>query len=1261
MAAEPFIAIKMGPFACFCVNSAGLAVSRDSEVSGFAGVSYPMPETRRLADGPKPQSSPEGEEGMESEAGSPSASSKQGFRSKVMAKLAKRSESAASDSPPITGEVRMHDSAHDASLSTDWINTLLAAFWPRISAAVHKIMDEMVAPMVNEQLRAHHASALANFRFTKFTLGDQAPRVLSVDVSDILTRSQEAGVRLVLPIDLESNVDVQMHAFVATLGAKQVIFRGELVVALVPLINEVPVVGGMVVGFYNAPVIEMDFTGLASIAELKSLDWVVHDVIQTILCSVMVMPNVIAVPLGTKEQGVDEAELNNPPPAWVLRITALRAKNLIGNDYRLFSKRTSDPFLRIKVADQTWCSTVIYRNCDPVWPATESFDFIVYSPKQTVSIEVVDKEHFGRAVLIGKARPLLVMDAVNHKEEDPLPLFGAATKLEAKADVPAPDEQEEGSAGVAGEGEAEDGQKDKPSEPEPDAGNLWIRCERFEISGSGIIGKVSSEKDTRSFLFEVKVGEILWPALLGEAAEIKVTIGGTLVKSTKMGKVRHKKSITSAVQDALFGVATRCKGKGMSTEEIAEVVDMDVKGVTDLMSNRLSHSDDPDDKERAKVEAEKRWEVMKRHTSQTIAIQQVLSMTVSAKTVFKESVVVALLDSSKKEVASQTIKLARLASGSGTASLELPAYETQDKRMATWHGEPRIQAGVQLRMRELVHPEKVPPNTSTASASKETETGHDKIPAEWLNLMVNRLWSRIDKALKKIMQDTVEPLINAQLRELFHLKSFGKVNEFHFARFTLGDVSPLLGPVQVSEFTTKTGLPGVEMVVPVDLKSKVDVQMKAVLASFGAKSIDFTGDLVIRMVPLLDEVPVLGGIVAYFRELPKIDMDFTGLANIVDLVPGFDTLVHGVINNVMLQMLVLPNVISVPIGKEEQGVDRAPLNNPSPIGVLKVTALKARKLVAHDWHLMSKSTSDPFVRCEISASEWKSSTVAGTCDPIWLDDDWHNFMVFDFGQRLKVEVFDAGTLGSVLIGHARPLVVKEIIGSGSKNKVSVQLYTSAVNVDGNLDSAQTAGSVDLQIDWAPIPENLGGGPSTTKHWLLCVKVDEVFMPQQYGTEAGLRVKLGDKQVDSKVGAYKAPKPAQNAVDKALHGVVRRCNTKGMDEKAIMEVTQFTQDHVREAIGDPDKPPHEHPPPLPPVVTIDLERIVYIVMPPQTSDSSKVVELALINSSKAVLATAEVEVAKLSVPILELTRLAMKADDGGSIEAQVTLSATPLEI
>eukprot|EP00971_Amphidinium_carterae_P066348 1314009-Amphidinium_carterae.1 len=89
------------------------------------------------------------------------------------------------------------------------------------------------------------------------------------------------------------------------------------------------------------------------------------------------------------------------------------------------------------------------------------------------------------------------------------------------------------------------------------------------------------------------------------------------------------------------------------------------------------------------------------------------------------------------------------------------------------------------------------------------------------------------------MEEKVEPLINAQLRTLFHLKAFGqqllllalmksshnkgikaveiaicvgshktwnwdvpylqgKVNEFHFVRFTLGSISPLVGPVQAS-------------------------------------------------------------------------------------------------------------------------------------------------------------------------------------------------------------------------------------------------------------------------------------------------------------------------------------------------------------------------------------------------------------------------------------------------------------------------------
>mmetsp|Transcript_48092 Transcript_48092/g.112430 ORF Transcript_48092/g.112430 Transcript_48092/m.112430 type:complete len:1220 (-) Transcript_48092:178-3837(-) len=1217
--ADPFFAIKIGPLACFCVNTAGIEVDRSSEIIGPAAGDSP----RRIADAPE---SSEGGDAVASPAGS--SSSKRTFRERAMAKLRGHSHSSEADLDNPDGEVRMPDRVHDDDTGPDWINTLLAAFWPRISAAVHKIMDEMVAPMVNDQLRAHHVGALANFRFTKFTLGDKAPRVTSVEVSDITTRSQEAGVRLILPIVLESNVDVQMHAFVATLGAKSVVFRGELVVSIVPLINEVPVVGGIIICFYNSPVVEMDFTGLASIAELKSLDWVVHDVIQTILASIVVVPNVIAVPLGTREQGVDQAELNNPPPAWVLRVTALRAKSLVGNDYRLFSKRTSDPFLRIKVADQTWCSTVIYRTCDPTWPETETRDFIVYNERQQVSIEVVDKEHFGRAVLIGKARSIFVGDCLEHQEGEPLPLYAAATDFEATPDAT------------------------------PDAGELWVRFERLEISRAGILDKLK-ESDTRTFLFEVKVGELSFPALLGEQAMVQIKIGDKVVKHTRKGTVRHKKSTTSAVQDALAGVAVRCKDKGMKPDDIAAIVDMDTKTVTELVSNRLSHSDTPEEKEQTKAEAQRRWEAMKRHTAQTIGIHQVLSITVSAAVVAKEDVVVSILDSYRKEVSNQTIPLKQLISGSASASKDLGAFETTDPRMDTWSKEKRIQADVKLIIRELVKADSVTPQLAVASSVGESVKGHDKVPPEWLNLLVNRLWKRIDLALKKIMEEKVEPLINAQLRTLFHLKAFGKVNEFHFVRFTLGSISPLVGPVQVNEFTSKSGQPGVDMVIPIDLKSKVDVQMKATIASFGAKSIDFRGDLVVRLVPLLDEVPVLGGVVAYFRELPKIDMDFTGLANVVDLVPGFDHLVHDVINNVMLQMLVLPNVIAVPIGTEEQGVDRATINNPAPLGILKVTAVQARQLVAHDWHLMSKATSDPYIRCELSAVDWKSSTVKGTCDPVWTDDS-HNFMVFDFGQRLKVEVFDNGTLGSVLIGHARPLAVKDIIGEGSKHKEQIQLYSSAVDVDGELEGMDMAGVLDLEFEWAQMPEKLGGGMSSKGTWILAVKVDEVFVPSQHGTTISMKVKFGDLEAETHAGTYKAPQHALNAVDKAIHGVVRRCDSKGIDHQTIQEVTKFTEDHIREAIGDPDKPPAAHPPPLPPLLTIELERIVYMVVPQQKSASPAKVELTLLDASKAVLATAEVEAEKLNGPALELPRLAMKCKDGGTIEAQVTLAAAPLE-
>lgn len=112
------------------------------------------------------------------------------------------------------------------------------------------------------------------------------------------------------------------------------------------------------------------------------------------------------------------------------------------------------------------------------------------------------------------------------------------------------------------------------------------------------------------------------------------------------------------------------------------------------------------------------------------------------------------------------------------------------------------------------------------------------------------------------------PQITPQLQESLP----GPFKGTHFKKFTLGQRTPRFGPIEVLQRED-----GLKLILGIDCQSDVDIEVSAVVASVGIKSISLKGQLMIRLGPLIDEMPVVGGLVAYFNDQPDLDLEFTGV------------------------------------------------------------------------------------------------------------------------------------------------------------------------------------------------------------------------------------------------------------------------------------------------------------------------------------------------------------------------------------------------
>eukprot|EP00930_Biecheleria_cincta_P058978 TRINITY_DN44751_c0_g1_i1.p1 TRINITY_DN44751_c0_g1~~TRINITY_DN44751_c0_g1_i1.p1 ORF type:complete len:574 (+),score=104.69 TRINITY_DN44751_c0_g1_i1:34-1755(+) len=426
---------------------------------------------------------------------------------------------------------------------------------------------------------------------------------------------------------------------------------------------------------------------------------------------------------------------------------------------------------------------------------------------------------------------------------------------------------------------------------------------------------------------------------------------------------------------------------------------------------------------------------------------------------------------------------------------------------------------------------------SSALPMNEKETLH------WLNNLLAGLWPKVNAAVIKMVHESIEPSIQEKMPYGF--------KDTHFKKFTLGTKTPELGPIAVIQSKEC-----VKIVLGVNYQSDVDIEITTKVASVGIKSIHLKGDFMIHLSPLLEELPVVGGICAYFLDPPDVDLDFTGLGNVADC-PGIAGTIRGVIDSTIAGICVLPNTIAVPVGTADQGVDPALLKLPEPIGVLRFRPLRARDLIGKDSHLMSAATSDPYVKVKIADDAWQSSVIKSNLNPEWGEDDFHDFVVFDRDQSVRIEVWDDDSMtGDDFIGRAKTCKVGEILALCSQ---------PLPLTDGTEDKEIPAGSLDLKLEWLEFTKEKAEGDSC----VIAVKIESIVLPAGMDPVALAPAIQGQLRSLTKVSPAGVPptKPTLPAVTKALQGVAKRCKAQGMSDEEAAEVVGVTQEDLKAMLDD----------------------------------------------------------------------------------------------
>ncbi|KAF4736740.1 extended synaptotagmin-like protein, partial [Perkinsus olseni] len=144
-------------------------------------------------------------------------------------------------------------------------------------------------------------------------------------------------------------------------------------------------------------------------------------------------------------------------------------------------------------------------------------------------------------------------------------------------------------------------------------------------------------------------------------------------------------------------------------------------------------------------------------------------------------------------------------------------------------------------------------------------------------------------------------------------ESLGRAIELK--EFKLGGNTPTLGPIRTSRRDHGTH-ESLDVNVHLEYDCDARVAFSVGLLSVGIERVYFKGDLCLSLDPLVDEIPLVGGVQVTLASLPDITWSFSGLANLAD-VPGISSVVQAAVERAIRETLLLPNCVYIPLRREE--------------------------------------------------------------------------------------------------------------------------------------------------------------------------------------------------------------------------------------------------------------------------------------------------------------------------------------------------------
>ncbi|XP_076840376.1 extended synaptotagmin-1 [Brachyhypopomus gauderio] len=319
---------------------------------------------------------------------------------------------------------------------------------------------------------------------------------------------------------------------------------------------------------------------------------------------------------------------------------------------------------------------------------------------------------------------------------------------------------------------------------------------------------------------------------------------------------------------------------------------------------------------------------------------------------------------------------------------------------------------------------------------------------EWLNKILQQAWPFVGQYLEKLLVETVAPSIRTSSA---HLQTFS------FTKVNLGEKPvKVIGVKAYTEHDKRQVL--LDLYISYAGDVEINVEVKRYFCKAGVKGIQLHGKMRVILEPLIGDVPLVGAVTMFFIRRPKLDINWTGLTNLLD-IPGLNTMSDSMVMDAISSFLVLPNRLTVPLVAD---LHVAQLRSPLPRGIVRIHLMEAENLAAKDNYIKGviAGKSDPYAVLRVGTQVFTSHHVDNNLNPQWRE--MYEVIVHEVpGQELEVEVFDKDPDQDDFLGR-----VKLDLGLVKKARILEEWFT--------LKDAPS-GKVHLRLEWLSLlssPERL---------------------------------------------------------------------------------------------------------------------------------------------------------------------------------------------